>query len=395
MSKPQIKEPNPRARLTLNELAKVQSIAAKHITFSLTLACPLKCAHCIVGAGPDKGYTTMPVEVARNYAAQMPALYAHGIRYISFTGGEPLLARAQLRILSTAAAEAGMECGVVTAAHWATGESITRRVVESFPGIHLWDLSVDAYHSNFVSLEKIRIAHQAIKSLGRCASLRFTYHDPLTDEDREILKFLGTFAEESEIFSQKIRKAGRGKDLGIPDSHKFHPWRKPCITQGMVVRYDGSLGPCCISLVEERRHPFQLGDARNRPLTEIHTHYMSLPLLQLIRLIGFMEVMQWLEEADLNKELPGSLPDDVCDLCPMLFTNPRITEYLTNRVAKPENRLRIAVLASRLLGEHQMLQRTVRELREGASEIEGFELAAALAVQPDWDGITLASGATQ
>ena len=45
-------EPNPKLALTLRELSACQHLARTHITFSLTLACPLKCAHCIVDAGP-------------------------------------------------------------------------------------------------------------------------------------------------------------------------------------------------------------------------------------------------------------------------------------------------------------------------------------------------------
>jgi pyruvate-formate lyase-activating enzyme len=373
-----IREPDPRTKLSLDELAMVQSAAAKHITFSLTLACPLQCAHCIVDAGPGKGYTTMKIEVAQAYAAQMPELYTHGIRAISFTGGEPLLARQQLRIISTAAAESGIDCGVVTASHWAANALTARKVVESLPGIHIWDLSIDKYHEEFVSFEKVRTAYEAVKEMGKQATLRFTYHEPLTADDRRILKFISGFADGADCCSQRVRSVGRGKNLKLVESQKYHPWMKPCLTQGMVVRYDGSVAPCCVSLIEERRHPFQLGDARERPLAEIHSEYMSLPLLQMLRTIGFLEVVRWIEESDLASELKTPLPDDVCDLCPRLLTNASIAEYLSRRAATPANRLRIAILASRLLGEHEMLQRTVRELKNESQEIEGFALAAAL-----------------
>lgn len=367
--------------MRLDQLAGVQSVAATHVTFSLTLACPLKCAHCIVEAGPEKGYTTMPVEIARQYAEQMPELAARGIHTLSFTGGEPLLAREQLRVISNAAAEHGMDCGVVTAAHWSPNEEAALKVIESLPAINVWDISIDSYHEDFVSFNNVRVAYEAARKAGRQATIRFTYHDPLTEDDRRILDFIYSFADEPHICSQKVRTVGRGDELGIAGSHKFHPWTKPCVTQGMVVRYDGTLAPCCVNLVEARQHPFQFGDSRLRPLADIHADFMSHSLLQLIRVIGFVDLMRWLDDAGLADDLPEDLPDDVCDLCPMLFTNARLASYLADRASRPENRLRIAVLASRLLGEHEMLHRVVNELKDQGNEIEGYESAAALAAE--------------
>jgi hypothetical protein len=381
MAATQFAEPNTRVTMTLDELSKMQAVAGIHLTFSLTLACPLTCAHCIVDAGPDKGKTTMPLEVARHYASQMPELYEHGIRIIGLTGGEPFLAREQLRILSNASSAVGMKTGVVTAAHWATSEEAARKVVESFPGIDIWDMSVDSFHEEFIGVDRVKTAYQAVKGNGRRPVVRFTYQDPPTPVDRRLLDFIHTFAEEKDIFSQTVRSVGRASELPIFPAGGRTNFAKPCWTKGLVIRYDGSMAPCCISLVEERKHPFQLGDARSRPLAEIHDEYMSHPLLQLIRSIGFGEVMDWLREAGIDDPSLNLAGEDVCDLCPRIMTNPGWAQYLADRAAKPANRLRIAVLTSRVFGEQTMLQRTVRELEGDADRIEGFALAAALAAE--------------
>jgi pyruvate-formate lyase-activating enzyme len=383
MSAAKTLEPNPHVTLTLDELAKMQAVAGIHLTFSLTLACPLKCAHCIVEAGPELRKTTMPVDVARHYAEQMPELFDYGIRIVSFTGGEPLLAREQLTVLSNAASRAGMTTGMVTAAHWATSEDSAKKIVESLPGIDVWDVSIDSYHEEFLSFDRVRTAYQAAKTIGKRSILRFTHHDPLTSSDKRILDFIKGFAEEGDICSQRIRSAGRASDLPVIEAHDEPTFAKPCWTKGLVIRYDGSMAPCCISLVEDRQHPFQFGDARTRPLTEIHADYMSHPLLQMIRVLGFGEVMRWLKEAGMDEHELGPLPQDVCDLCPRVVSNSRWAPYLTNRAAEPQNRLRIAILASRMLEEHTMLQRTVRELESQADQIEGFELVAALAAETE------------
>jgi pyruvate-formate lyase-activating enzyme len=369
--------PDRKVRVTLAELAKKQNTAARQLTFGLTLACPLQCAHCGVNAGPEKRSTTMPLEAARRYAEQMQELARHGVQAVSFTGGEPFLAREQLHILSTAAAEAGMRCGVVTSAYWAKRERDVQTTAEAFPGIMFWDISLDSYHKEYVSPEVVRATYRILRDLGRWVDIRFTYHDPMTTEDSKLLEFLYAFADKDHISSQKIRKLGRARDLA-QYGQKDNPWNKPCVTQGLQIRYDGTLAPCCVSLVEERNHPFQFGDPSRVSLLQIYEEFMSFPLLQLVRVIGFVEVLKWVDEAGLGDQLNMPLPDDICDLCPMLFTNPTISEYLACRASKPENRLRIAVLASRLLGENIMLQRTVHDLQQSKNELVGFDLAEEL-----------------
>jgi hypothetical protein len=106
---------------------------------------------------------------------------------------------------------------------------------------------------------------------------------------------------------------------------------------------------------------------------------MCYPLLQLMRVIGFSELMHWLEESDVHDELAGPLPNDVCDLCPLLFTNRTIADLLKDRANIPENQMKIALLARKILGEPMMLKRVVEEFRYRSDSLEGFLLAESLA----------------
>ena len=223
--------PDPKLPLRLEQLARVQTIASNHLTFSLTLACPLKCGHCIVDAGPEKGHTTMPVEIAELYAGQMADLWEHGIQVVSFTGGEALLALRQLKILSEAATAVGMRCGVVTAAHWARTPAAAAKTIQELPGIGVWDISIDSYHEPFVPFDNVRRAYEAAIEHGRRATIRFAYHDPIRPEDERILEFVGSFADEADVCSQRIRSEGRAIELELEESHKYNAWTKPCITQ--------------------------------------------------------------------------------------------------------------------------------------------------------------------
>jgi len=368
--------PDPATDMTLNELADFQAIAGHHVTFSMTLACPLRCEHCIVSASPDPGHTTMPVAVAERYAAQMPELAARGIRSLSFTGGEPLLARRQVKCISDAAAAVGIGCGVVTAGHWGKSRALADELVAAFPGITSWDVSIDSYHLDWVTLATVTNAVEAARDAGRRVTIRFSYQDPPTISDLEILAHVRTI-EGVTIASQRVRTEGRATELALTPSAKYSPWVKPCLTQGMVVRYDGSVAPCCLNLVEARDHAFQFGDARARPLAAIHDDFLAHPLLQLIRTLGFSEVWQWLHDDGFADQLADPPPDDACDLCSYLMRNPAIVAHLQRRAAEPAVEARVAMLVSRLLGEDGMARRLVARWRADPATrpagLEGFE----------------------
>lgn len=346
--------PDPRTDMTLGELADFQAIAAHHVTFSMTLACPLRCEHCIVSASPDLGHTTMPLAIAEQYAAQMPALAARGIRSLSFTGGEPFLARRQLAVLSEAAAAVGMNSGVVTAGHWAKRRRDADVLVAAFPAIRNWDISLDTFHLDWLALETVINAIEAARDGGRKVTIRFSYGDPPTDRELDLLARVRAIPG-VELACQRVRSEGRAAEMKLEPGNKYNPFVKPCLTQGMVVRYDGSVAPCCLNLVEAREHPFQFGDARARPLTEVHDAFLRHPLLQLIRTLGFSELWAWLQEEEgLRDSLPETPPDDACDLCSLLMRDRKVASHLAARAAEPVTEAKVAMLASRLLGEHDM-----------------------------------------
>ncbi|WP_066633685.1 radical SAM/SPASM domain-containing protein [Desulfolucanica intricata] len=375
--------PDNRISLTQDQLALFQNFGAKHISFSVTLACPLSCKHCIVGAGPHMQHTTMPLEHAEFYASQMKELAEQGVKSIGFTGGEPLLASKQVALISEKAAAAGLDCGIVTSGFFAEDKQTIIKLAKKYPAIKIWDISIDAYHVKYVAKNKIKLVYQVLNSLGLKANLRFTYHIPMTEQDRELYDFLKTFAEPNDLFSQKLRNYGRAGSINMTLQPENVNWNKPCMTPGLVIRYDGSVAPCCCSLVESRKHPFQFGSALERRLTDIHRDYMCHPLLQHIRILGFSELMRWLVDTDYFYELPEQLPVDICDLCPVIFEHPDISKYLYRRASKPDNILRTAVAAFRVLQERVMLEEAVKKFSNLRDRPEGYELACELLKNPD------------
>jgi hypothetical protein len=221
--------------------------------------------------------------------------------------------------------------------------------------IRCWDISIDEYHEEFVSLQQIRWAYEAAIEHELRVTMRFSYNEPPTEAELRILEFITTL-KEAGFSCQRVRSVGRGTELDFPESQQYNPWLKPCLTQGMVIRYDGSISPCCLNLVEQREHPFQFGEAIARPLREIHRDYLGMPLLHFIRAVGFSDVMQWIIDADLRDRLPSTLPDEACAICAIIMRDQTIANMLVDKCNEPEMRLKIAVMAMKVLGEDHMLK---------------------------------------
>jgi hypothetical protein len=227
-------------------------------------------------------------------------------------------------------------------------------IVARFPAIRCWDISYDAHHRPWVGIAHIGNAARAIRAAGRKATVRVTYSDPMTAADVEVMQELQAIGE-TECVAQAMRPVGRGEAMTVPADHGWNPWIKPCLTQGMVVRYDGTVAPCCLNLVESRRHPFDFGDPRRIDLAEVHRNFATDPLLQLIRALGFGPIRDWAIEEGLAQLLPDPLPEEVCGLCTSIMHTPALAEMAMRRATSTDVPLKIAVLAAKVLRETEML----------------------------------------
>lgn len=339
--------------LTGNELIGLGVLSAQHIAFSLTEACPLQCQHCIVATVlPSDKSRTMPIEQAKAYARQFPEMNRRGVRFISFTGGEPLLAREHLRLMSEAAVNASLECTVVTACHWAGTELAAARTVAEFPHIGNWHLSADVFHEEFTPLSNVVRAGKAAIGEGRRAMVRMAAAIPLSGKHLAMHESLREeLPDEVDIVVQPVTKVGRGASIETEVPLAEVPaW--PCMPNGMVVRYDGTVSPCCAGLVDQRTgHPFQYDRADSVGLVRAHESWRADPLLQIIRTVGFAPLLQWLADAFPDNEVLKATPRHPCDCCIKLWRDPRVGVELRRRAETPANRAKAAELTEAVFGE--------------------------------------------
>ncbi len=344
-------------RLTGDEFTSLQALAAQHVAFSVTEACPLRCSHCIVATVPAGDRTrTMPLDVAVRYAAELPSLAERNVRFVSFTGGEPLLAPKQIHVLSAAAVDAGMRCTVVTGCHWAESDAAARRVVERYSDIATWHLSTDVFHEEFVPRENVARAARAALAANREVTVRMAASVPLSRAHEAIAADLQERLPDGvPIVVQPVTQMGRGRDVQTETATARVPaW--PCMPNGMVVRYDGTVAPCCAGLVDERDgHPFHYPLA-TEGLAAAHERWCTDPLLQLIRSVGFAPVLDWVAEDFPEHPFATEVPRHPCDTCVTLWRDPAVTTAIRRRADLPQNRAKVAELTEAVFGEAFMTQ---------------------------------------
>jgi len=174
----------------------------------VTWACPARCRHCYVNAGPGRPGAMAP-EAARAHFAALVRLgvAAEGVHV---GGGEPFLDFDRLLAVVRAAREAGLDgIGYVeTSGFWAVSAEEVRRRVRSLAeaGVRQVSISADPYHQEFVPPERVRLLRDVAGEVlgGRgVRARRWRWLDEAVDvaalpeADRENLfrTFLGRYPE--------------------------------------------------------------------------------------------------------------------------------------------------------------------------------------------------------
>jgi pyruvate-formate lyase-activating enzyme len=318
----------------------MQRVAQANLVFSVTRRCPLQCAHCITSSGPDVDSTTLTTADAERYARELPALVAAGVRHVTFTGGEPILALRGVEILGTAARTAGMVTSIVTSGAWARSPNKTSAVLDTLACIDHWDLGYDQFHASKIPLAQFTALVKQLQSRGAALSVRACVSAPPSASDEALLIALrGVVGHEVPIYQQSVRRIGRAVELMNLPSRSESVFPEPCLSSGPIIREDGSTGPCCSGLAYERRgcHPFEFGDARLEGLVTCRARWARDPLMRLLRLAGFAVPLKWLAELGDNTLLPGTIPSKTCELCIQLWDREgRVSRYLSERASRPE-----------------------------------------------------------
>jgi len=162
----------------------------------ITDRCNARCKHCAYGCDPHtKG--AMTLDEAREYLGQVAE---HPVEVVCISGGEPFLCHEVLLGIVKAAREMGIPgIWAFTNGYWATSiEAARQRLLPlKKAGMTRLSLSADAFHQEFIPLERVRDALLVARELGLELELDMRFLGPPEEKNptnlttKEIIARLG------------------------------------------------------------------------------------------------------------------------------------------------------------------------------------------------------------
>lgn len=225
---------------------------------SVTMRCPLECAHCITNSAPDVD-DEMSVEEALGYLRDAAGYIDH----VSFTGGEPLLNRARLERLVGEADRLGYIVSIMTSGYWGARKDEARRILGRLTGLGLRFLgvSLDRFHLPFIGEECCVNIAEVCDELALPIAVR-TIVDNGDDYGEHVAEILShTRATVNVNWMVSLGRAQKLSTAALKVSDR--PPRETCETVTAVdVVPGGRVYACCgPGIFMKRSNPLVLGDA--------------------------------------------------------------------------------------------------------------------------------------
>ena len=300
-----------------DDLLRLQALARHSLIIGTTRKCPLSCGHCITSSSPTVRSATLSRELAEIWAEDLPRLYFDGLRHMTFSGGEPILALDAVACLTHAARTLGIKTYIATSGAWARTAAIAKRVVLRVGPVTNWDLGLDGWHADQMPLEVADRALSAICAAGGTVSIRMCEAETPQKSAEMEARITAMVRGRATVMRQSVRRIGRGAgngavaSVGLPE--------RPCTSTGLFLRGDGSTGPCCSGLAYEdaREHPFDYGLVRAPgDLVAAWRSWRRDPLLRVMRLASMAALEGWLPPV-----AQGTLfSKDPCEACVDLWS---------------------------------------------------------------------------
>lgn len=285
--------------------------------------CNIRCRHCCFSSGPQaEGHLTdeQIIDLVQK------ACTCEWCDTVALSGGEALLRRNLVLQCARIAADHDKKCTIVTNGFWGISPDIARLRVHEMKeaGITSFSLSVDCYHEEFISIQRLKNVLNASKSVHLPCKIDMAVSR--AESGVSILEELGESAFGIEILRYPVQRAGRGQQIPESDIYKTQELQNlRCPGFEVTYHFDGQVYPCCSPLGFSS--VFSIGN-----FTETHPEAAREKiehnlLFAAIRRKGFDWLIQRCIDAGVSN-LPKAPFVDACDCCRQLFSNSEVREAL-------------------------------------------------------------------
>ncbi len=329
---------------------------------SLSMACPLFCAHCITESGPN-----VKNEMSLTEALKYIRDAGSAVNHISFTGGESFLNLRRLKGLVREAKKQKYIVSVMTSGYWASSRLRTRKVLAGLKedGLDMIGISLDLFHLKFIDEGNCVNVAEAGAELGLPVAVRV-----IIKPDDDYGKYVEKLVEHTraKVHVNFLVCLGRASVLN-KNAFKSSsgPPRETCETVTAVeVVPGGNVYACCgPGEYMTNFNPLFLGNAQSENLSDILEKGSQNSFMKVINTRGPNGLLEDLRENDLGDlvKIRGRYTD-ACQLCLDICNDQNAVDslkriYQNQGVIRRQNALQFLKMATELRGSQQLRPQSV------------------------------------
>ena len=268
------------------------------IDINIDSRCTASCTHCCFSCSPNSIQSLSNLEI---YMILDYIKLNKSIKYVSITGGEPLLRYEMTKKIIKESHNAGKKVSLISNGFWGgsldKAVKISNELKES--GLDAITISFDDYHKEFVPVQNIRNVLHALKQANIRVALNITVDK--SHKKINLVEELGEAIFNVDIAIMPLCRAGNSKE--IPESELYFQCEKdskmrcPAGTWEFAIHHDGFVYPCCSPMVFESE--LRIGNIRKQSLNEIEYALNTNALLFILKTEG----LQWfIKKLEINIE---------------------------------------------------------------------------------------------
>ncbi|WP_042426604.1 radical SAM protein [Streptacidiphilus anmyonensis] len=325
------------------ELAEIMGLRPEPcagLLVAVTRRCPLRCAHCSAGSGPEAAERPDPGRLlgfVRSFRCEdRPEV-------MLLTGGEPLLHPDLVIGLTRAAQAVGTRVALLSGMFFARGERVPGPIRQAITAVDHFSASLDEYHEREVPREHVFRVVRGVLDAGVAVSFHLagsSAEDPyLADVIAAVRR---TFGDRAPMLVNEVRQVGRaaGWAHAAPPPGQAAPAMPCAMAAWPVVAFDGAVVACCNQHTVDRRPVpahLSLGHVDAADWPTVRRRSLASPELRLVRAVGPLRVRDRYAQRALAAERTRGGADTAgpCAACRTLHRDPAVHAGAARDAAGP------------------------------------------------------------
>jgi hypothetical protein len=275
-------------RFGLQEMLRWRSVPLAGLFVVVSAKCPLLCAHCSV-----ESLMRSPDSSEGELTKFLESIGPNGpLKYVLFTGGEPLLFPRRVEKLIEALKPSGVGTSMLTGLFFAQRGDGTppKSMWKALDQIGHLTVSLDKFHEVQVPHSQVMRFLKWGLNRGMRLSVQVTHVAGDDYGQRAAAEVHEVFSGEVEVFEGSLRPLGRGAALGHASAGSVTDEPRGCsVLSWPVVRVDGQVVRCCSYEATESAVPaahLKMGNITSDSWDDLCSIFLEPPIIPAIRACG-------------------------------------------------------------------------------------------------------------